>query len=152
MAFPTPDDLTGIPVWTSFVLAQAQAAAMAQIPAHAVAISVKIDGTNVRFTFQMTRVTAEDEADMYDLVDTFWDLAGDEVDLTYGHRLVTAVRPWEDGEFGLYRLNHRLPVGGVPPTPASDDDNEGTPVQYEAPIYGHPDDPYPWIARPSRAK
>lgn len=79
MSLPTPEDLGRTPVWENYVIAQTVAASRGQIPEHALAVGVEVDGPRLRLRFQLSQVAEEDESDMSDIVSELEGLVGDDV-------------------------------------------------------------------------
>jgi len=78
MAFATPDDTAGIPVWFNYVYSQANSASLGLIPLHALAMSVRLTngGWTIGLEYQLTEVTDEDLDDMEETLDEFETLLG----------------------------------------------------------------------------
>ena len=61
---PSPEGPGCAPVWENYVIAQTVAASRGQIPEHALAFGVEVDGPRLRLRFQLSEVTEEDRADI----------------------------------------------------------------------------------------
>lgn len=70
-------------------MAQATTAARGQIPRHALAYGVEVNGNDVRLRFQVTEVTDEDLEDMVDAVSELEALVGSAVRVTYDYEVRT---------------------------------------------------------------
>lgn len=90
LRFPSPDDPARAPVWENYIIAQTVTAALGQIPAHALAMGVEVDGTQVRMRFQLTELDETDSADIGDITSTLEDLVGGDVDVSVVHE----IRAW----------------------------------------------------------
>lgn len=80
---PTPEDLSQVPLWETYVVTQAVRATLGLIPQSALAIAVEILGPKIRLLFQLSRVTAEDKVDMEDITSELEDNLGQQVDVTF---------------------------------------------------------------------
>lgn len=76
MSLPTPEDPGQAPVWENYVIAQTVEASRGQIPEHALAFGVEVDGPRLRLRFQLSEVTEEDRVDMNDIVSELEGLVG----------------------------------------------------------------------------
>lgn len=81
MSLPTPEDPGRAPVWENYVIAQTVEASRGQIPEHALAFGVEVDGPRLRLRFQLSKVTEEDEDDMSDIVSELEGLVGNDVEV-----------------------------------------------------------------------
>jgi hypothetical protein len=81
MSLPSPEDLGRAPAWENYVIAQTVAASRGQIPEHALAFGVEVDGARLRLRFQLSEVTEEDRADMDDIVSELEGLVGNNVEV-----------------------------------------------------------------------
>lgn len=88
MSLPTPEDPGRAPVWENYVIAQAVAASRGQIPEHALAFGVEVDGPRLRLRFQLSEVTEEDRADMDDIVSELEGLVGDDVEVESSYEVL----------------------------------------------------------------
>ena len=79
MRFPTPSDPAHAPVWENYITAQATQASLGQIPAHALAVGVQVDGVQVRLRFQMSECTDDDQDDIDSIVSELEALVGQDV-------------------------------------------------------------------------
>lgn len=61
MSMPSPEGPGCAPVWENYVIAQTVAASRGQIPEHALAFGVEVDGPRLRLRFQLSEVTEEEE-------------------------------------------------------------------------------------------
>ncbi|MFE7506931.1 hypothetical protein [Promicromonospora sp. NPDC057488] len=91
MSLPTPEDLGRAPVWENYVIAQTAAASRGQIPEHALAVGVEVDGPRLRLRFQLSQVTEKDESDMSDIVSELEGLVGDDVVVESSFQVTAAV-------------------------------------------------------------
>ena len=78
---PSPEDPGRAPVWQNYAIAQTVAASRGQIPEHALAFGVVVDGARLRLRFQLSEVTEEDRADMDDIVSELEALVGNDVEV-----------------------------------------------------------------------
>ena len=83
MTLPSPDDLSRVPVWENYTVAQATQASLRLIPRHALAYGVETSGTSLRLRFQLSEITESDEADISDIVNELEALVGDDIEVTY---------------------------------------------------------------------
>lgn len=79
MSLPTPKDPSRAPVWVNYVIAQTVEASRGQIPQHALAFGVEVDGARLRLRFQLSEVTEEDKEDVSDIVSELESLVGNDV-------------------------------------------------------------------------
>ena len=82
MIFPSPEEMGRAPVWENYVLAQAVQASLGLIPRSALAVGVRVSGTDVELSFQLSGVSEGDEADMDDIVSELELLVGDKVSIS----------------------------------------------------------------------
>ncbi|QOK24206.1 hypothetical protein IGS73_07560 [Janibacter indicus] len=88
MSLPTPENLGQAPVWENYVIAQAVAASRGQIPEHALAFGVEVDGSSLRLRFQLSQITEEDRADMDDIVSELEGLVGKDVEMEFSYEVL----------------------------------------------------------------
>lgn len=79
MSWPTPEDPGRAPVWDNYVIAQTVQASLGGIPPHAVAMGVRVAGTEVQLCFRLTELTDDDVEDMDDIVSELEALVGNHV-------------------------------------------------------------------------
>ena len=79
---PTPDDLTGVPLWENFVAGQVVQASLGIIPPHTLGFGVAVDGLRVELCFQLSEVTAADLGDMDDIEDELHMVTGHVLEVT----------------------------------------------------------------------
>lgn len=79
LRYPSPEDPARAPVWENYIIAQTVQASLGMIPRNALAVGVEVDGASVRLRFQLAAATAEDLADIEDIVSEFQALVGDDV-------------------------------------------------------------------------
>jgi hypothetical protein len=88
MSMPTPEDPGRTPVWENYVISQTVAASRGQIPEHAIAFGVEVDGPRLRLLFQLSEVTDEDVADMSDIVSELEGLVGNDVEVESTYKVL----------------------------------------------------------------
>lgn len=81
MSLPTPQNPGRAPIWENYVIAQTVEASRGQIPEHALAFGVEVDGPRLRLRFQLSEVTEDDEDDMRDIVSELEGLVGNDVEV-----------------------------------------------------------------------
>jgi len=81
MTLPSPENIGQAPVWENYVIVQTVAASRGQIPVHALAFGVEVEGSRLRLRFQLSEVTYDDEDDMNDIVSELEGLLGDNVEV-----------------------------------------------------------------------
>lgn len=79
MTLPTPDDLGRAPAWQNYIIAQVVQASLGSIPEHTLAMSVEINGNDVRLHFQLTEASDGDIDDIEDIVSEMEALVGSAV-------------------------------------------------------------------------
>jgi hypothetical protein len=95
MSLPTPDDPGRAPVWDNYVVAQAVQACLGLLPRSALAVGVRVAGTDVELRFQLRELTEADAVDIDDIVSELEVLTGEHVhvDKTYEIRAEPAISP-----------------------------------------------------------
>lgn len=88
MSLPSPKDIGQAPVWENYVIAQTVAASRGQIPAHALAFGIEVEGPRLRLRFQLSEVTEEDGDDMSDIVSELEGLLGNDVEVESSYEVV----------------------------------------------------------------
>lgn len=98
MSLPSPENLGRAPAWENYVIAQTVAASRGQIPEHALAFGVEVDGASLRLRFQLSEVTEEDRADMDDIVSELEGLVGNDVEVGSSYEVLKEreVSPTDD--------------------------------------------------------
>lgn len=81
MSLPTPENPGRAPVWENYLIVQAVAASRGQIPEHALAFGVEVDGPRLRLRFQLSEVTEDDRVAMDDIVSELEGLVGNDVEV-----------------------------------------------------------------------
>jgi hypothetical protein len=89
MIYPSPDNSANAPVWENYVVAQAVQAMLGVIPAHALAIGVKVDENNVWLHFQLSELDAEDQDDIDDAVVELGSLMGSDVEVSSSYEVTS---------------------------------------------------------------
>ncbi len=92
MSLPTPEDPGRAPIWENYVIAQAVQASRGQIPEHALAFGVEVDGRRLRLRFQLSDVTEQDQADMADIVSDLEALVGNDIEVESSYEVCTRRR------------------------------------------------------------
>ena len=87
MRFPTPDDPARAPVWENYIIAQTVVASLGQIPVHAVAMGVEVDGVRVTLRFQLSELDESDSDDISDIVSELSGLVGNDVEVSEVHEV-----------------------------------------------------------------
>jgi len=88
MSLPTPEDPGSAPIWENYVIAQTVEASRGQIPEHALAFGVEVDGSRLRLRFQLSEVTEADEDDISDIVSELEGLMGKDVEVESSYEVV----------------------------------------------------------------
>ncbi|NYG58742.1 hypothetical protein BJ980_001665 [Nocardioides daedukensis] len=88
MSLPTPEDPGRTPVWENYVVAQVAQASLGQIPEHALAVGVEVEGPRLRLRFQLSEATEGDRADMDDIVSELESLVGKDVEVASFHEVL----------------------------------------------------------------
>lgn len=88
MSLPSPEKIGQAPVWENYVIAQIVAASRGQIPAHALAFGVEVDGPRLRLRFQLSEVTGEDGDDMSEILSELEGLLGNDVEVESSFEVV----------------------------------------------------------------
>lgn len=98
MSLPTPQNPGRAPIWENYVIAQTVEASRGQIPEHALAFGVEVDGPRLRLRFQLSEVTEDDEDDMRDIVSELEGLVGNDVEVesSYEVRDQREISPTDD--------------------------------------------------------
>lgn len=76
------------PAWENYVIAQTVAASRGQIPEHALAFGVEVDGPRLRLRFQLSELTDEDRADIDDIVSELEGLVGNDVEVESSYEVL----------------------------------------------------------------
>ena len=105
LKLPTPDDLGNAPVWENYITAQATQASLGQIPVHALAVGVQVDGVQVRLRFQLSECTDDDQADIDSIVSALEALVGQDVHVGVSSEIRTdAVISRHDGASWIFAV------------------------------------------------
>ncbi|WBQ07745.1 hypothetical protein [Kribbella sp. CA-293567] len=81
MRLPTPDDPAESPVWENYIIAQTVESSRGQIPLHALAMGVEVDGRRIVLRFQLSELDESDLLDISEIVSEMSALVGDEVEI-----------------------------------------------------------------------
>ncbi len=92
---PTPNDSASAPVWENYIVSQVAQASLGQIPVHALAMGVQVNGPQVWLRFQLSECSDLDVVDMDDILSELAALVGDRVQVELHSEVLTqrAVNP-----------------------------------------------------------
>lgn len=79
MILPTPEDPGRSPAWENYVVSQAVQASLGLLPRSALAVGVRVAGTDVLLRFQLSKLTEDDAVDIDDIVSELGALVGEHV-------------------------------------------------------------------------
>jgi hypothetical protein len=98
MSLPTPEDPGRSPVWENYIVAQTVQASLGLLPTNALAVGVRVAGTDVQLCFQLSAFTEDDAVDIEDILSEMEALVGNHVhvDKTYEVRDDPAISPHDD--------------------------------------------------------
>lgn len=102
MRMPTPEDLSNVPLWETYIIAQTVSATRGQIPKHAHAVAVEIHGMKIKLLFQLAKVTEEDRTNMEDILSELEAYVGQDVEVESAYEVLKERQISPDGMDGVW--------------------------------------------------